>query len=123
MMRPIRAPARTGTATRTARVVALLAVVIASGCARAIEISTDPAAASAIEVTNQTGTTMIVEYQAGAARATLGAVTPGGTERFIITLPTGTSISVTARNDAGTRTSGPYSVTLQAGETQLITLR
>jgi hypothetical protein len=122
-MRPIRASARTGSAIRTVPVAVLLSLLMAAGCARAIEISTDPAAASAIEVTNQTGTTMIVEYQAGAARATLGAVTPGGTERFIITLPSGTAISVTARNDAGTRTSGPYSVTLHAGETQRITLR
>lgn len=106
------------------RLLALLVLASTSGaCARAIDISTDPASVSAIEVTNQTGTTMIVEYQAGAARATLGAVIHGGTERFIITVPAGTAISVSARNDAGTRTAGPFHVTLRAGETERITLR
>jgi hypothetical protein len=101
----------------------LLLIVLASGCARALDIGTDAATTAAIEVLNETGTTMIVEYSAGAARATLGAVAPRATERFIITMPAGTTIAVSARNEAGTRTAGPYSVTLVAGATQSITLR
>jgi hypothetical protein len=109
-----------------ARLAALLLVSLAAAaCARAVIVGADPATTSAIEVANQSGTTMIVEYSAGAGqpRATLGAVAPGTTERFIITLPEGTVLSVFGRSDTGTHTSGPHSVTLVAGATQHVILR
>jgi hypothetical protein len=108
---------------RVARLLVPATIALLTACARPVLVETDPAAAAAIEVVNQTGTTMIVEYQAGQTRATLGAVADGGTERFIITLPPGTVITVTGRNDAGTRAAGPYTLTLERGTTQRVTLR
>ena len=101
----------------------LLAIVLAS-CTRAIAVqSGDPNRAYSIEVTNETGVTMIVSYNDGRGDATLGTVDPGRTERFIIASPASTSVAIRGAAASGGRTSGPYTVSLTAGSTARATLR
>jgi hypothetical protein len=104
--------------------VALIALVaiLAAGC-RTVALQSDPRSVAAVEIVNDVGAPMLVYYDAGAGDALLGAVQVRGSERFIVTAPAGAVIRVTARSEDGTRTAGPYTVTLEAGATQRVTLR
>jgi hypothetical protein len=97
--------------------------LLAAGCARPVSIQSDTRSVAAIEVRNELALSMLVYYQSGAEPRLLGAIAPRGTERFIVTAPSGSTVQVTARSQDGTRTVGPYSVTLQAGSTQPVVLR
>lgn len=107
-----------------ARIVAILiAFLTIAGCARTVTVGSDPGPAYDLTVTNSLGEDMIVSYDVGTGPAVLGTVRAGGTERFVIASETATSITVTARSGDGERTSGPYTVQLQAGTSPEVTLR
>ena len=102
----------------------LLAVLTLSSCARGISVgSATPAETFSISVENLTGTTMVVSYDDGRGNATLGTVEAGSTERFIIAAPATQTVTVRGTPITGSRTSGPYTVTLVAGTTQQVRLR
>jgi hypothetical protein len=88
-----------------------------------MNVGTAPSPVFAISVTNSTGEEMIVSYDDGSGRRALGAVAAGATDRFVIAQPARTTVDITARNSGGTRSVGPISVTLIAGETRPVTLR
>jgi hypothetical protein len=101
-----------------------LVALLYTGCARAVEIGSGDAALNySLEVRNETGSDMIVRYNAGRGDALLGTVANARSERFIIASPAATTITVNAASQAGTRTSGPHTVTLRAGVTVPVTLR
>jgi hypothetical protein len=82
-----------------------------------------PSPVFAIAVTNATTAELIVSYDDGSGARALGSVRAGVTERFVIAAPARATVSVSGRNPAGTRTSGPVAVELIAGETRPVTLR
>lgn len=103
---------------------ALLLVFAVSACAsmRGAEVGSD-AAVYRVSVTNQSGRSMTVSWsEAGGTSRPLGDVASGRTEQFVIAGAKGTTVSITGRSSAG-QTSGPYTVSLTAGETQRVTLR
>lgn len=106
-----------------ARATALAAALLLVGCARAVEVASGPAPTFPITVRNAVGQDAIVAYDDGSGARTLGTVQAGSTERFIIASPQSTTVSITARSTAGTRSWGPFSVALTAGETQSVTIR
>jgi hypothetical protein len=102
----------------------LLLSVLFTGCARAIAIdSGDPTRSFSIEITNETGTPMVVSYNDGRGDATLGTVAAGRTERYIIASPASTSVAIRGVATSGGRTVGPYTVALTAGSTARVSLR
>lgn len=104
---------------------ALLTLPVAAGCAsmRSVSVGSDSTDTYAIEVTNTRSYTMTVYWTDGGNAKDLGPVGAGRRERFIIAGASSNTISVGAREAAGTRTAGPYTVTLQAGVTRQVTLR
>ena len=66
---------------------------------------------------------MVVSYNDGRGEATLGTVAPDRTERYIIASPASTTISVRGVATSGTRSSGPYQLTLTSSATARVTLR
>ena len=99
------------------------AIVLATACARPVQIGSGPGPVYAVEIVNSLGQDMIVSYDAGSGLRTLGTVPAGATERFIITAPDRTSVSIQGRNSGGNRTSGPYTVQLSQDATPRVTLR
>jgi hypothetical protein len=61
---------------------------------------------------------MDVYYNDGSEHA-LGSVAAGRSERFIVASPKTTTVSIGGRAQSGTRTSGPYQVTLGGGTASL----
>jgi uncharacterized lipoprotein YajG len=108
--------------TNLRRTLIVLALVALSGCARAMSVES-PAETFSISVQNQTGVTMVVSYNDGRGDAILGTVSAGGTERFIIAAPAVQTVTVRGVAASGTRTAGPYSVTLVAGTPQTVRLQ
>lgn len=100
----------------------LMLVLALAGCARGMAVGSEPRPVHSITVQNDLAEAMIVSYTDARGDAILGTVTAGGSERFIIASPEST-VTVRARNAAGTRTAGPYTVTLTAGTAQLVHLR
>lgn len=96
----------------------------AAGCARAVAVqSGDPTRSFSIEITNETGVSMVVSYNDGRGDAILGTVAAGRTERYIIASPANTSVAIRGAAASGSRSSGPYTVSLTAGSTARVTLR
>jgi hypothetical protein len=110
----------THSSTRLA-LTAVCALLLA--CSRAVSIGSEPSPVYAVQVRNSLGQDMIVSYDAGSGPAILGTVRANGSERFVITTRNVTTVRITATNQDRTRTSGPYSVQLQAGTTPEVTLR
>lgn len=109
---------------RLARRASLLFLALAlAACARSVQIGSDPGPAYAVEVRNTLDQDMIVAYDDGGGARTLGTVRAGGSERFIIASPARQSIDISARNAGGTRSAGPYTVQLVAGQTPTVSLR
>ena len=108
---------------RARRIAAIFAVLLLTGCARSVQIGSDPGPAFAVEVRNGLSEDMIVSYDDGGGARTLGTVTAGASERFIIAAPARQNITITGRNNAGTRTAGPYNVQLVSGDTPVVSLR
>ena len=106
-----------------ARAIILGTTLFGAACARAVSVGTDPSPVYAVQVVNTLGEDMIVSYDAGTGPAILGTVRANGQERFVITSRTATSVRITARNTAGTRSAGPYTVELQPGATPEVRLR
>jgi hypothetical protein len=102
---------------------AVCVLLTLSACARAMQVGSEPTPVYRVVVTNETGETMIVGYNDGRGDSTFGAVPANSTDTFVVARPADTSITVTARNAAGTRTIGPLSVQLRAGESVPVRLR
>jgi hypothetical protein len=100
-----------------------LLFLFAAGCARAVSVGTDPGPVYAVQVRNSLDRDMIVSYDAGSGPAVLGTVRANSSERFVITSRTATSVRITATDQGGSRSSGPYTVQLQAGATPEVVLR
>jgi hypothetical protein len=108
---------------RDSRLLALLLVALASGgCARALAVESEARPVYRINVQNDTGEAMIVSYDEGRGAALLGTVPPGGADSFVIAARNPT-IAVHARNAAGTRNLGPFTVQLSPTAPQLVRLR
>ena len=108
---------------RRAALLLILSVALA-GCSRAVAVqSGDPTRSFSIEITNETGTAMVVSYNDGRGDATLGTVAAGRTERYIIASPANNSVAIRGVATSGGRTAGPYTVSLTAGSTARVSLR
>jgi hypothetical protein len=103
--------------------VALLLGLAAAGCVRPVEISSEPRLSYTVVVTNDLAEPMIVSYTDARGEALLGTVGAGSTQRFDLARTAGPAITVSARNAAGSRNDGPYSVTLTAGTRSSVRLR
>ena len=102
----------------------LILAAVAAGCSRAIAVqSGDPTRSFSVEVTNETGVSMVVSYNDGRGDAILGTVASGRTERYIIASPANTSVAIRGAATSGTRSAGPYTVSLTSGSTARVTLR
>jgi hypothetical protein len=106
-----------------ARLLAAGFLLFLAGCSRAIAVGSSPSAVYAVAVTNAAGEEMIVAYDDGTGPRALGAVADGRTDRFVIAASSRTSVQVSGRNRSGTKTSGPYTVQLVAGQTIPVILR
>jgi hypothetical protein len=101
---------------------ALAATALAlTGCARAMSVTADPRPVHRITVQNEFAEAMIVSYDDGRGDALLGMVPAGQTEHFVIASQAG-SVTVSARNAAGSRTAGPYTVHLAPDTPQIVRL-
>lgn len=98
------------------------AIPLVAGCARAVEVNSEPGTVYAIEVYNPHSTDMVVSYDDGRGSRTLGTVRAGTRERFVIAAPPQPSIQLNARSSSGT-TSGPITVNLTMGQTTQVRLR
>ena len=104
------------------RCLILLALLPLTGCARSMSVES-PTETFSISVQNLTGITMVVSYNDGRGDAILGTVSADGTERFIIAAPAVQTVTVRGVAASGSRSAGPYSVTLVAGTPQTVRLR
>ena len=100
----------------------MLSLLIAAGCARAIEVNSEPSTVYAIEVHNPQNVDMIVSYDDGDGTRTLGTVRADGRERFVIAAPPTPRITITGRSSGG-RTAGPIVVDLRLGTTTAVRLQ
>jgi hypothetical protein len=107
---------------RTALALLALAAITTAGCARGMHVGSEPTPVASITVENGLGEPMIVSYSDSRGEALLGTVAAGGSERFVIASRE-PSITVRARNAAGNRTAGPYTVQLIAGASTPVRLR
>jgi hypothetical protein len=98
-----------------------LAIPLAAGCARAVEVNSEPGTVYAIEVYNPRSVDMVVSYDDGRGSRTLGTVRAGTRERFVIAAPPQPSIQLSARSSSGS-TSGPITVSLSMGQTTQVRL-
>src|SRR5690606_8006424 len=99
-----------------------LAVPLVAGCARAVEVNSEPGTVYAIEVYNPRSDDMVVSYDDGRGGSrTLGTVRAGARERFVIAAPPQPSIQLSARGVSGS-TSGPITVRLTMGQTTQVRL-
>ena len=105
------------------RFVLPLLVILTAGCARAVTVGSQPSPDYAVQVRNTLPRDMIVSYDAGSGPAILGTVRANGSERFVIAVRAPGTVTITARDESGSRLSGPYSVQLQAGTTVEVSLR
>jgi hypothetical protein len=101
----------------------VLLSIATAGCARAVSVGTEPGPVYAVQVRNTLPRDMIVSYDAGSGPAILGTVRANGSERFVISVRMPGTVSITARDESGTRLSGPYPVQLQSGVTAEVSLR
>lgn len=113
-----RPPAR----RRTALAVLAVATLAVAGCARGMHVGSEPTPVASITVENGLGEPMIVSYSDSRGEALLGTVPAGRSERFVIATREA-SVTVRARNAAGSRTAGPYTVQLTPGASTPVRLR
>jgi hypothetical protein len=101
----------------------LLGMLLIAGCARTIDVGSEPRPTFSIAVQNALAEPMIVSYTDERGQALLGTVQPGRTEYYVIAGTTSTHITVSGRNENGTVTTGPWTVRLAAGERPTVRLR
>lgn len=99
---------------RMAGLVALMASVVPSGCFGGMNIESEPGPGYVIEVRNPLPEPMIVSYDDGTGNRLLGVVAADASGRFVITSPADLNVTVTAIDEARTRTL-TRSVRLAAG--------
>jgi hypothetical protein len=121
----MRHAARRPTARRLLHSAAAAIIVAAtlSGCARAMMVGSDAGPIYRLTVHNEAAEAMIVSYNDGRGDALLGTVPARSTDHFSVGRPATTSITVNARNVAGTRSAGPFSVQLSTAAAQVVTIR
>jgi hypothetical protein len=109
---------------RAARPMALLLLLLLfAGCARAMEVGSEPGPTYRLAVVNQLPVPMIVSYSEPRGDALLGTVPAGGTEHFVIAGSAAARVDVTARSAYGALSRGPYTVLLTAGQVQTVRLQ
>lgn len=101
-------------ARSTARILVLALALAAVGCARKVAVESSSGAAFSLEVINPGDQDMVVSYNDGTGTQLLGTVQASSRERFVVTSPARSSITVSATNEARTRTVRKQ-VTLQPG--------
>jgi hypothetical protein len=101
----------------------ILLAVAATGCARAMSVGTEPSPTYRLDIVNETAEAMLISYDDGRGTRLLGSVPPGRSDSFILAAQTERTIRVTARNVQGTRTLGPWEVTLSTAQPAAVTLR
>ena len=107
---------------RFAYLVAFVAI-FAAGCSRSVSIgSSAPGTSYSVSVNNTTATVMDVSFNDGKDHF-LGSVPAGKTERFVIAGPARQVVGISGRAQTGSRTSGPYQVSLVVGTSVSVTLR
>jgi hypothetical protein len=102
---------------------ALVVAAAASGCTRALSVGSDAGPIYRLTVHNEATEAMIVSYNDGRGDALLGTVPARSTDHFSVGRPATTSVTVHARNVAGTRSAGPFSVLLSTAAAQVVTIR
>jgi hypothetical protein len=100
-----------------------LLLLAGGGCARNMEIGSEPSPTYRIVVANDLAEDMIVSSNHAGSIGILGAVPAGRSDSFVLARPTALDIQITARNAAGTRTVGPLPVRLLTAETVTVRLR
>lgn len=105
---------------RTIHVLALVPLLLASACSRAVAVGSDPAATYAVEVVNRSGVALEVGFDAGTGVRSLGSVASGGAERFVVVSPGQPSVTIVGTG-AGVTVREP--VLLRAGETVRVVLQ
>jgi hypothetical protein len=100
-----------------------LLLLLSTGCARALHVASEPSPVYRLAIANDTDQEMVVTYHDGQRQGLLGAVPAGRSDTFVVATPASAAVTITARNAAGTRTLGPFSVQLAPGETVTLRLR
>jgi hypothetical protein len=101
----------------------LAALALASGCARALDVGSEPGPVYRIVVHNDLAEAMIVTSNHAGGEGMLGAVPAGRSDTFVLARPVAMDIEIRARNSAGTRAVGPFPVRLHATDPVTIRLR
>lgn len=104
-------------------ILATFILLAAPACTRAMHVGSDPAPVYRLLVSNQLGEAMLVSYNDGSGDRLLGSVPAGRSDSFVVAGSASADISVSARNSAGTRSAGPWTVRLVAGEQVTVQLR
>lgn len=107
---------------RTLRLFTIMAAILLTAC-RSIAVQSDPRPTYSIDVHNDTNEALIVSYNDGRGDALLGTVAANRSERFVIASSVSNIITVSATNEARSRTIGPFQVTLITGSPQAVRLR
>lgn len=116
--------ATTRTRRRVLRLVLSAIIILAApACTRAMHVGSDPAPVYRLLVSNQLGEAMLVSYNDGSGDRLLGSVPAGRSDSFVLAGSASADISVSARNSQGTRSAGPWTVRLIAGEQVTVQLR
>ena len=102
--------------TRWIPLLALIVVAASTGCARSVELNTDPGESYAVSVVNTLSHPMIVSFDDGSGSRLLGTVGAARTERFVIAGSANQTVSIVAHDEAQSHTIR-RTVVLQAGST------
>ena len=97
-------------------VLALSVAVSLVGCARSVELNTDPGESYAITVVNPRAEPMIVSFDDGSGTRLLGTVGANRSERFVVAGSGSETVSIIAR-DEGESFTVRRTVVLRAGDT------
>jgi hypothetical protein len=117
-------PSEAGRRPRYLAALTLAVLLLAGGgCARNLEIGSEPSPTYRIVVANDLNEDMIVSSDHAGSIGILGAVPAGRSDTFVLARPTSLDIQITARNASATRSVGPLAVRLLPGQSVTIRLR
>lgn len=94
----------------------LVALVVITGCARSVELSSEPGQTYAVEIVNPMPHAMVVSFDDGSGEQALGTVAANGRERWVVAGASARTISIIAHDEHETHTVR-RTVTLVPGET------
>ncbi|HSH45752.1 MAG TPA: hypothetical protein VK966_07845 [Longimicrobiales bacterium] len=95
---------------------AVAILVAVAGCARSVELNTDPGQSYAVNVINTRSQPMVVSFDDGDGTRLLGTVGANRTERFVVAGSSSPTVSIVAEDEGRTFTVR-RTVVLRVGET------